>query len=152
MYESTRIGLNVHRGGQRLAALASLFWQPEFVAAAKPVLTSPVRTVVGAVLARPPPAHWHLDQRTNVPNNKQQEKRMRLAARQRLRNRQVKSSLKTLFKKFDTSVAEGDRDTALQLSTQLASQIDKAASKGVIHKNAAARRKSLVARHLGKLS
>ena len=87
-----------------------------------------------------------------MPNIKQQEKRMRLAARQRLRNRQVKSSLKTLFRKFDASVQEGDRDTALQLSTQLASQIDKAASKGVIHKNAAARRKSLLARHLGKLS
>ena len=55
-------------------------------------------------------------------------------------------------KKRDTSVAEGDRDTATQLSTLLASSIDKAASKGVMHKNTAARKKSLVARHLAKLS
>lgn len=87
-----------------------------------------------------------------MANIKQQKKRIRLAAAQRSRNRQVKSSLKTLFKKFDTSVAEGDRETAAQLSTLLASSIDKAASKGVLHKNTAARKKSLVARHLAKLS
>ena len=87
-----------------------------------------------------------------MANIKQQKKRIRIAAQQRLRNRQVKSSIKTLFKKFDASVAEGDRETAAQISTLLASSIDKAASKGVLHKNTAARKKSLVARHLAKLS
>lgn len=87
-----------------------------------------------------------------MANIKQQKKRIRLAARQRLRNRQVKSSLKTLFKKFETSVAEGDHEGAAQLSTLLASRLDKAASKGVLHKNTAARKKSVVARHLARLS
>ena len=47
-----------------------------------------------------------------MPNIKQQEKRMRLAAKQRLRNRQYKSSIKTLFKRFQTSVDEQDREGA----------------------------------------
>jgi small subunit ribosomal protein S20 len=87
-----------------------------------------------------------------VANIKQQKKRIRIAAQQRLRNRQVKSSIKTLFKKFDASVAGGDREAAAQISTLLASSIDKAAGKGVLHKNTAARKKSLVARNLAKLS
>jgi small subunit ribosomal protein S20 len=86
-----------------------------------------------------------------VPNIKQQEKRMRLASRQRLRNRGVKSSLKTLFKKFDTAVAEGDRETAAAMLPTLNKSIDQAAAKGVIHKNAAARKKSLAARSLTKI-
>ena len=87
-----------------------------------------------------------------MANIKQQKKRIRTAAQQRLRNRQVKSSIRTLFKRFDATVAEGDREAAEQLSTLLASHIDKAAAKGVLHKNTAARKKSLVARHLAKLS
>jgi small subunit ribosomal protein S20 len=86
-----------------------------------------------------------------VPNIKQQEKRMRLATRQRLRNRGVKSSLKTLFKKFDAAVAEGDRETANAMLPTLNKSIDQAAAKGVIHQNAAARKKSLAARSLSKL-
>lgn len=87
-----------------------------------------------------------------MANIKQQKKRIRIAAEQRSRNRQVKSSIRTLFKRFDASVAEGDRESALQLSTLLSSKIDKAAAKGVFHKNTAARKKSLVARHLAQLS
>jgi small subunit ribosomal protein S20 len=86
-----------------------------------------------------------------VPNNKQQEKRMRLAERQTLRNRQVKSSLKTLFKKLQTTVGEGNGDAASKLAVELSSKIDKAAAKGVIHRNAAARRKSRVAHTLARL-
>jgi small subunit ribosomal protein S20 len=86
-----------------------------------------------------------------VPNIKQQEKRMRLAARQRLRNRQVKSSLKTLFKKLDTQVAEGDRDGATEMLRTINKQVDQAVAKGVLHKNSGARKKSLAARSLSKL-
>jgi small subunit ribosomal protein S20 len=87
-----------------------------------------------------------------VPNNKQQEKRMRLATRQRLRNRQVKSAIKTLFKKLDADVGNNDRESATTLATELAKSIDKAAAAGVIHKNNAARKKSRVARTLARLS
>lgn len=87
-----------------------------------------------------------------MPNIKQQEKRMRLAAKQRLRNRQYKSSIRTLFKRFQTSVEEQDREGATHLFTELTAKIDKAASKGVIHKNNAARKKSRVARVYARLS
>ena len=87
-----------------------------------------------------------------MPNIKQQEKRMRLAAKQRLRNRQYKSSIRTLFKRFQTSVEEHDGESAGLLFTELTAKIDKAASKGVIHKNNAARKKSRVARVYARLS
>ena len=85
-----------------------------------------------------------------MPNIKQQEKRMRLAARQTMRNRQIKSSLKTMFKKLESGV--GDQKAAEELARHLHSQIDKAAAKHVIHANSAARKKSRVARTLARLS
>ncbi len=81
-----------------------------------------------------------------MPNIKQQKKRMRLAVKQRLRNRQVKSSIHTLFRRLETSIAENDEATMNTVAADLASSIDKAAAKGVIHKNNAARKKSRVAR------
>jgi len=81
-----------------------------------------------------------------VPNIKQQKKRMRLAAKQRLRNRQVKSSIHTLFRKLEASLADDDQTTTAVVVAQLTSTIDKAAAKGVIHANNAARKKSRVAR------
>jgi small subunit ribosomal protein S20 len=87
-----------------------------------------------------------------VPNIKQQEKRMRLAARQTMRNRQIKSSLRTMFKKLEAGVGEGDQKAAEELARHLHSQIDKAAAKHVIHANSAARKKSRVARTLARLS
>jgi small subunit ribosomal protein S20 len=86
-----------------------------------------------------------------VPNIKQQEKRMRLAERQTLRNRQVKSALRTLFKKLEANVGEGNGEEAARLALELSSKIDQAAAKGVIHRNAAARRKSRVAHTLARL-
>ncbi len=86
-----------------------------------------------------------------MPNIKQQEKRMRLAERQTLRNRQVKSALRTLFKKLEANVGEGNDDEAARLALELTSKIDQAAAKGVIHRNAAARRKSRVAHTLARL-
>ena len=81
-----------------------------------------------------------------MPNIKQQKKRMRLAARQRLRNRQAKSTIRTLFRRLETSVADADAAATAAVATELTSSIDKAAAKGVIHKNNAARKKSRVAR------
>ena len=86
-----------------------------------------------------------------MPNIKQQKKRIRLAERQTLSNRQVKSSLKTLFKKLEANVGEGNGDEAAKLAVELGSKIDKAAAKGVIHRNAASRRKSRVAHTLARL-
>ena len=77
---------------------------------------------------------------------------MRLAARQTMRNRQVKSSLKTLFKKLEAGVGDGDQKGAADIARHLDSQIDKAAAKHVIHANSAARKKSRVAHTLARLS
>jgi small subunit ribosomal protein S20 len=80
-----------------------------------------------------------------VANIKQQKKRNRLAEKQRLRNRHTKSTLKTLFKRLEVQVADGQAEEAGKTAAFLSSRIDKAAAKGVIHKNSAARRKSRVA-------
>ena len=81
-----------------------------------------------------------------MPNIKQQKKRMRLAAAQRLRNRQTKSSIRTLFRKLEDSLAGDDQAETAAVAAKLTSHIDKAAAKGVIHANNAARKKSRVAR------
>jgi len=87
-----------------------------------------------------------------VANIKQQKKRIRLAARQRLRNRHTKSTLKTLFKQLENEVAEGQTEEAAHTATFLTSRIDKAAAKGVIHRNNAAHKKSRVASTMARLS
>jgi small subunit ribosomal protein S20 len=81
-----------------------------------------------------------------MPNIKQQEKRVRIAARQRLENLRYRSTIKTLTKRLQTQVAEGDKDTVETQYRELVGLIDRAAVRGAIHKNAAARKKSQVAR------
>ena len=87
-----------------------------------------------------------------MANIKQQKKRIRLATKQRLRNRHGKSTLKTLFKQLETEIAEGQNEEAAKTATFLTSRIDKAAAKGIIHKNNAAHKKSRVAHTVAHLS
>lgn len=84
-----------------------------------------------------------------MPNIKSAEKRVLVGERNNLRNRIVKSSVKTAVKKFDTAVAGSDANAAA-LFANAASAVDKAASKGVIHKNAANRKKARLAKKLAK--
>ena len=81
-----------------------------------------------------------------MPNIKQQKKRVRIAARQRLENLRYRSTIKTLAKRLETAVADGDADTIASEHVALVRMIDKAASRGAIHKNTAARKKSQAAR------
>jgi small subunit ribosomal protein S20 len=81
-----------------------------------------------------------------VPNIRQQEKRVRTAARQRLENLRYRSTIKTLAKRLEAAVAQGDPETIASEHGALVRTIDKAASRGAIHKNAAARKKSQAAR------
>ncbi len=83
-----------------------------------------------------------------MPNIKSAIKRVKVSEKKNLRNRMVKSAMKTQVKKFDAAVAAGTADQALLGATQGA--VDKAASKGVIHKNAANRKKSRMAKRLNK--
>jgi small subunit ribosomal protein S20 len=81
-----------------------------------------------------------------VPNIRQQEKRVRIAARQRLENLRYRSTIKTLAKRLENAVADGDAEAIASEHVALVRVIDKAASRGAIHKNAAARKKSQAAR------
>jgi len=81
-----------------------------------------------------------------VANIKSQKKRVLTNEKARQRNRAVKSSLKTAVKKVHTAVAAGDVDAANEALKDASQQLDKAASKGVIHKNQAANRKAGLAK------
>ena len=81
-----------------------------------------------------------------MPNIRQQEKRVRSAARQRLENLRYRSSVKTLTKRLESAVADGDTEAIAAEHLQLVRTIDKAASRGALHKNTAARKKAQAAR------
>jgi small subunit ribosomal protein S20 len=87
-----------------------------------------------------------------VANIKSQIKRNRQNEKRRLRNKSVKSSLKTAIRKFHEASTAGDNDKATELMLDASRKLDKAASKGVIHKNQAANRKSAIAKRLRSLS
>jgi small subunit ribosomal protein S20 len=87
-----------------------------------------------------------------VANIKSQIKRNRQNEKARLRNKSVKSSLKTAIRKLNEASEAGDTATATALLRDASRQLDKAVSKGVIHKNQAANRKSAIAKRIGSLS
>ena len=86
-----------------------------------------------------------------MANIKSQEKRNRTNERRRLRNKSVKSSLHTAIRKFRDAVAAGDKDAAAQLARAASRKLNQAASKGVIHKNQAANKKSALSLTLNQL-
>jgi len=81
-----------------------------------------------------------------MPNIKQQEKRVRSAQRQRAENLRYRSTIKTLAKRLEAAVADGDADAIAAEHRALVKTIDRAASRGALHANTAARRKSQAAR------
>jgi small subunit ribosomal protein S20 len=86
-----------------------------------------------------------------VANIKSQIKRIATNEKARLRNKSVKSSLKTSIRKFREAADAGERDTALALLKTASRDLDKAASKGVIHQNQAANRTSAMASRAASL-
>ena len=86
-----------------------------------------------------------------MPNIKSAEKRVLIAEENRLRNRAVKSELKTELKKFDAAVNEGNSESAEKAYKVAAKAVDQAAANGVIHKNNAANKKSAMAKKLNSL-
>jgi small subunit ribosomal protein S20 len=81
-----------------------------------------------------------------VANIKSQIKRIKQNEKRHERNKSVKSDLKTAIRKFREAADGGDKDTAVTLGREACRKLDKAASKGVIHKNQAANRKSSIAK------
>lgn len=86
-----------------------------------------------------------------MPNIKSAIKRVSLSEKNRKRNVAIKSSQKTAIKKFQEIVVSNNKDDALEAFKNAVSSIDKAATKGVIHKNAAARKKSAMAKALNNI-
>ncbi len=87
-----------------------------------------------------------------MANIKSQIKRIKTNEKARLRNKAVKSSLKTAVRRFRDAAEAGDATAAAEQLRVAARQLDKAASKGVIHANQAANRKSAMAKRVGSLS
>ncbi len=87
-----------------------------------------------------------------MANIKSQIKRNRQNEKRRLRNKSVKSALKTAIRKFHEGAEAGDIETASALMADASRKLDKAVSKGVIHANQAANRKSAIAKRLASLS
>jgi small subunit ribosomal protein S20 len=81
-----------------------------------------------------------------MANIKQQKKRVDITARQRLENLRYRSTIKTLAKRLETAVADGDEATVETEHRELVRTIDKAAARGALHKNTAARKKAHAAR------
>ncbi|MFC4555190.1 30S ribosomal protein S20 [Georgenia faecalis] len=86
-----------------------------------------------------------------MANIKSQIKRIRTNEKARLRNKAVKSELKTYVRRVREAVAAGDKETASAAYQVAGRKLDKAVSKGVIHANQAANRKSKLAKQISSL-
>jgi small subunit ribosomal protein S20 len=77
-----------------------------------------------------------------MPNTKSAEKRLRQSKKRYLRNRATKSAIKTYTRRVKELAASGDWEGALNMLRRAISLIDKAVKRGILHRNAGARRKS----------
>ena len=84
-----------------------------------------------------------------MPNIQSAKKRVKVSEKKNLRNRIIKSGVRTAVEKFDAAVSADPKNAQAHLSATVAA-IDKAASKGVMHKNAASRKKARLAKLLDK--
>ena len=79
-----------------------------------------------------------------MPHSRSAGKRLRQSEKRRLRNRSVKTHLKTRLKRFDAAVAAGKVDEARQQALLVQKFFDKAITRGVVHRNRASRKKASV--------
>jgi small subunit ribosomal protein S20 len=87
-----------------------------------------------------------------MPNIKQQKKRVRIAAQERLENLRFRSTVKTLTKRLESAVEEGDKERVAAEHVELQRWIDKAVAQGALHRNAGSRKKAQAARLAGRAS
>ena len=85
-----------------------------------------------------------------MPNIKSAKKRVKVIETKTLQNKMFKTALKTDLKKYEAAVVAGDKELAQQTYTQAVKKIDQATSKGILHKNTAARKKSALVNRLNK--
>ncbi len=86
-----------------------------------------------------------------MANIKSQKKRIKTNEKRRVRNQAVKSELKTMVRKTREAVEVGDKDLAEESLKKTSRKLDVAVSKGIIHKNQAANRKSKLAKRVNAM-
>ena len=87
-----------------------------------------------------------------MPNIKSAIKRVKVSDKRRAHNAAIKSALRTAIKSFETKVQASDVESAKEAFLLATKKLDKAANKGLIHKNAASRQKSRLQKKLNELS
>lgn len=87
-----------------------------------------------------------------MPNIKSAKKRVLVTKKKTLINQMHKTALKTAIKKFENAVAQADKDNAKVLFNDAVKKLDQSVKQGILHKNAAARKKSQLALKFAKLS
>ncbi|WP_018132376.1 30S ribosomal protein S20 [Effusibacillus pohliae] len=86
-----------------------------------------------------------------MPNIKSAIKRVKITRTRTLRNAAAKSALRTAIKKFEVALTNNDLEAAKDLLKKATRSLDKAVTKGIIHKNTAARKKSRLTKKFNKL-
>ncbi|MDD3173134.1 MAG: 30S ribosomal protein S20 [Herbinix sp.] len=87
-----------------------------------------------------------------MANIKSAKKRILVNETKAIRNKQIKSKVKTVIKKVDAAVATGDKDLAKTNLVVAVSEINKACSKGIYHKNTAARKVSRLTKAINNIA
>ena len=87
-----------------------------------------------------------------MPNIKSAKKRVKVIEAKTLQNKIARTQLRTSMKKFEAAVTAGDKAAASAAYTAAVKKLDKAAARGLVHKNAAAHKKSQYAKMMNKLA
>ena len=87
-----------------------------------------------------------------MPNIKSAKKRVKVIQTKTLQNKMARTQLRTSMKKFEAAVTAGDKAAAAAAYTATVKKLDKAAARGLVHKNAAAHKKSQYAKMMNKLA
>ena len=87
-----------------------------------------------------------------MPNIKSAKKRVKVTEAKTLQNKMIKSQLKTSIKKYNAALATGDKEAASAAYREAVKKVDQAVSHGVLHKNAAAHKKSQLTKAFNQLN
>ena len=87
-----------------------------------------------------------------MPNIKSAKKRVKVIKVKTLQNQMFRSQMRTMIKKYDAALAAGDKEQATAAYKVAVKKIDQAVGRGILHKNAAARKKSQFTVKLNKMA
>jgi small subunit ribosomal protein S20 len=87
-----------------------------------------------------------------MPNIKSAKKRVKVTSTKTLQNQMFRSQMRTMIKKYDAALATGDKEQATAAYKLAVKKIDQAVSRGILHKNNAARKKSQFTLKLNRMA